>query len=67
MKEWWDEQITRSLPLKRLLLTVPMRRENATSYKTMKERTKVGQKAGGVRGMHKLKPYAFTGFVGRIE
>ena len=65
MKEWWDEQIRRSLPLKRLLLTVPMRRENATSYKTMKERTKVGQKAGGVRGMHKSKPYALTGFCGK--
>lgn len=51
--------------MKRLLLTVPMRRENATLYKTMQERTKVGQKAGGVRGMHKSKPYVFTGFCGK--
>ena len=65
MKEWWEEQIRRSSPLKRLLFTVPMGRENATLYKTMQERTKVGQKAGGVRGMHKSKPYAFTGFCGK--
>lgn len=65
MKEWWDEQFRRSLPLKRLLLTVPVRRENVTLYKTIQERTKVGQNVGRVRGMHMSKPYAFTGFCGK--